>query len=259
MDSALLHLVDQAWQCFEATPSEFRASSSVPILFFGDLAAYQASPLRVVTVGLNPSGDEFPSNDPMSRFPLARGLKGGDVQTEDGASRYVQALSGYFKNYPYTKWFNGNYRSFLEGAGATYPPSPCVALHTDICSPVATDPKWSGLHADTQVDLMRLGAPLWNDLITYLEPQLVMISVRRAHIDRISIRPLTPWTPAPIELSKPCRVETSWREFPSGARSLIAFGQAGRSPLDGLYNDDKSNLGRLLAHMAQRGVPPGNP
>ena len=50
---------------------------AVPILFFGDLDAYRASPLRVLTVGLNPSGHEFPADQPFRRFPLAEGSLGG--------------------------------------------------------------------------------------------------------------------------------------------------------------------------------------
>lgn len=45
---------------------------AVPILFFGDLKAYRASPLRVLTVGLNPSLHEFPAVEPFRRFRLKK-------------------------------------------------------------------------------------------------------------------------------------------------------------------------------------------
>ena len=62
---------------------------AVPILFFDDLHAYRASPLRVLTVGLNPSLHEFQADDPFRRFPLAR----------DGLDRmprrYLDAMCAY--------------------------------------------------------------------------------------------------------------------------------------------------------------------
>ncbi len=64
-------LVKLAWQIFDraaALPS--RVAPAAPILFFGDLDAYRNSPLRVVTVGLNPSLKELPTDDPFRRFPL---------------------------------------------------------------------------------------------------------------------------------------------------------------------------------------------
>ena len=44
-----------AWQAFDHAASPPRVQPSAPILSFGNLEAYRASPLRVLTVGLNPS------------------------------------------------------------------------------------------------------------------------------------------------------------------------------------------------------------
>ena len=75
------------------------AAPAVPILFFGDLHAYRASPLRVLTVGLNPSLYEFPADDPFQRFPLAR--DGLDRKPR----RYLDAMCAYFRTDPYRGWF----------------------------------------------------------------------------------------------------------------------------------------------------------
>ncbi len=56
-----------------------------PVLYFGDLAAYRTSPLRVLTVGLNPSDREFPEQAPCNRSPgAAAGLS------------YLSSLDAYF-------------------------------------------------------------------------------------------------------------------------------------------------------------------
>ena len=138
---ALSRLVKLAWDAFDkASDSPSRVAPAAPILFFGDLDAYRNSPLRVVTVGLNPSLKEFPAKDPFRRFPL----DGGDGDREP--DRYLKAMSAYFRTDPYGSWF-GTFEPLLNGAGSSYYAGKTVsaALHTDICSPVATDPTWTGL------------------------------------------------------------------------------------------------------------------
>ena len=84
-----------AWRCYErAADLETRVSPAVPILFFGDADAYFESPLRVVTVGLNPSLIEFPADKPFRRFPLAEGITGQNRHD------YLNALSAYFRTSP---------------------------------------------------------------------------------------------------------------------------------------------------------------
>ena len=85
----------------------------MPILFFGDLDAYVDSQPRVLTVGLNPSRNEFPEGDPFQRFPLANDAAAADPQ------RSLDALCAYFRTRPYTQWFN-SFEPLLNGMGASY-------------------------------------------------------------------------------------------------------------------------------------------
>ena len=134
-------------------------SPSIPILFFGDLHAYFSSRVRVLTVGLNPSLHEFPADSPFRRFPLAEGIS---VSEPDP---YIDALSAYFRTDPYRSWFSA-FEPLLNGLEASYyEGKPSTALHTDICSPAATDPTWSGLGWDEQKALEKEGGPLWHDLL----------------------------------------------------------------------------------------------
>ena len=81
----LTRSVSEAWRVFDrAAGLPSRATPAAPILFFGDLDAYRASPLRVLTVGLNPSQHEFPTGNPFQRFPL---LNGGSTDREP--NRYL--------------------------------------------------------------------------------------------------------------------------------------------------------------------------
>lgn len=111
--------IAMAWRAFErAGRLTSRVTPAVPILFFGDLDGYWVSPLRIVTVGLNPSRKEFGSFEPL-----------------------------------------------LNGARSSYyGEQPSVALHTDICSPVATDPTWSRLHDVARTTLEADGGRLWHEV-----------------------------------------------------------------------------------------------
>ena len=80
----------------------------------------------------------------------------------------------------------------LNGLGASfYEGKPSTALHTDICSPVATDPTWSGLDWGEQKALEKEGGPLWHGLLEVLRPQVVTLSVASHHLSRIQFNVLS--------------------------------------------------------------------
>ena len=84
----------QSWRALDrAARMPVRVTPAAPILFVGDHGAYRASPLRVLTVGLNSSLHEFPVGQPFRRFPLIDGCG-----REPG--RYLDAMPSYFRTDP---------------------------------------------------------------------------------------------------------------------------------------------------------------
>ena len=143
--------------------------------------------MRVLTVGKNPSRFEFPRNEPFRRFPLAEG--GLDLEP----SRYLDAVSGYFRTDPYRGWFNA-FETLLNGMGVSYYDGVAsTALHTDICSPVATDPTWRRLDPTARAVLQADGGPLWHALPKELRPEIVVLSAAGKHLERIEFAPMTEW------------------------------------------------------------------
>ena len=232
----------------------FCVNPAVPILFFGDLDAYRDSPLRVLTVGLNPSWHEFPANRPFRRFPLAEGISGGEW------SRYLDAMSAYFRTDPYSAWFSA-YEPLLNGMDASYyHDHASTALHTDICSPVATSPTWSRLDEAVRAALESDGGPLWHMLLEELKPQIVVLSVAKAHLARISFTPMTDWAAVHAflrkadgePLSQPYEISGRWYDV-GGEKSLFIFGRAAQKPFGLLANIRKRRAGALVLEAYQGG------
>ena len=249
-------LVAAAWRAYDnAAGLPSRVSPGAPILFFGDLDAYRASPVRILTVGLNPSLLEFPTEDPFSRFPLAEGPEGRE------SDRYVAALSAYYRTEPYRGWFSA-FEPLLNGAGASYYAGEAsTALHTDICSPVATSPTWRQLSAAEREVLEVDGVRLWHDLLEALRPQIVAVSVARELLGRIEFESLTSaWEPVHVftrtgsgkERSRPYEVRSHWCRV-GDTPSLFVFGPAAQKPFGLLHDSQKRELGTIIREVHHRG------
>ena len=244
----LFELVALAWHAFDrAAERTCRVTPAVPILFFGDLDAYRASSLRVVTVGLNPSLHEFPAGEPFRRFPLAEGNRDREP------SRYLAAMSAYFRADPYRGWFN-SFEPLLNGLGASYyEGGPSTALHTDICSPVATDPPWTQLDKANRTALEADGDRLWRLLLEDLRPQIVAVSVAKHHLKRIRFISNTDWKiihtfdrkADGTTRSRPYEIRARWYDI-GGERSLFVFGTAALKPFQLLADFQKRKTGELL-------------
>ena len=160
-------LIRASWQVYKQTEGQtFLVKPSIPILWFGDSERYFSSKLKVITVGLNPSREEFPEQDRFLRFDSARKVY---PRILDGAcyGEYLKALNGYFRyppNHPYG-WFNC-FEDMLRGLDCSYYGSaPSTALHIDLCSPLATDPTWKDLAPEAQRLLIQSGTNLWHSLV----------------------------------------------------------------------------------------------
>jgi hypothetical protein len=226
----ILDLVDRAWDLYAAAGAAI-VKPSIPILWFGDSTAYFNSPVRVVTVGLNPSREEFPGHDRFLRFPSARSLDTSDDPLARRAN-YARALDDYFRTAPYRRWFDRGFERVLNGMAASYyDGQPRRALHTDLFSALATDPTWGGLGDAAREALIQDGLPLWHDLMRALEPDVVIVSVARRHLDRISFPRLGNFHCVHREEQKrPFLTEAMPIEIVAGKKTTLAFGRCAQVP-----------------------------
>ena len=245
-----------AWCAFDrASRLPSRVTPAAPILFFGDLDAYRISPLRMLTVGLNPSLHEFPAAEPFRRFPLA-----GDSLDREPV-RYLDAMSAYFRTDPYRSWF-GAFEPLLNGAGSSYYSgmAPSTALHTDICSPVASNPTWSRLGSVDRAALEADGSPLWHRLLKVLRPQIVMLSVAKEYLRRIDFEPISEWgtirdfehTRSGAPRRRPYNVLSRWYQV-CDDRCLFVFGRAAQTPFGLLPDSQKRETGAIALEKYRDG------
>lgn len=112
MDQKLSDIMDAYWADFvEKREYTFVVKPSIPIIWFGDMEAYQKSKRKIVTVAINPSNNEFSEikNTPpysFCRFHGGEKLWEKDVLTADDKELLYSSLNSYFKDNPYTFWFN---------------------------------------------------------------------------------------------------------------------------------------------------------
>lgn len=168
--------------------NDFVVKPSLPVLYFGDLKNYLASETKVISVSLNPSSAEFMDrkNDTPSyfRFP----------DYEETAESLETSLSNYFKEKPYREWFgkesgsNSGFLPVLDGMGFSYydVEDKETAIHTDLCSPIATNPTWSYLNKDQQDLLLEEGFHIWKKLIGEIKPNIIVMSTSKKYLDQLN-------------------------------------------------------------------------
>ena len=217
---------------------------SIPILYFGDLRKYRESKLQVITVGKNPSDNEFRLNkkDAYSfvRFP----------NWNDKNQNLIDVLNEYFISTPLNSWFSC-YEPILNGMSTSYYPQKNVnvALHTDICSPLATSPTWSKLSKENQELLFKEGILIWKELIEELQPDVMFVSIPRnlfasVFTDKkkqlISFNEKKDGSPRKIIY----KVEETEYLLKNGKKVNVIFGQAANKPFDTISEKQKINIGK---------------
>jgi hypothetical protein len=190
---ALAELVDAAWIEWSRARhahGDVVPEQSAPVLWFGDLERYLASPSRIVTIGVNPGPGTFPQDGQWQFYP---DLAGGN---RPGLAAYVTAMSGF----PLSSWFPG-WNGLLAPLGARYPQAVDgnAPLHLDL-TPICT----SWVFSDSRVApaarqaLLEHGMVILSQLLGILRPEFAFLSVKADYylrfIDGLGmVGPVTPW------------------------------------------------------------------
>ncbi len=231
-------------------------SPSIPILYFGNYPSYKKSEIKIITVGLNPSHREFPIEDRFLRFRKAEKISKNSNPTHLEIQMFLDSLNDYYKDEPYSKWF-GCFEPILNGLNSSYYDNeyPNRALHTDICSPLATDITWSKLNDRQQARLSNDGTKIWHSLVETLSPDFILISVARQHLNKIRFN-RTKWlefirfthTQYGKLRNNPYKISTSTHTI-GGKKSIFVFGGAAQTPFGLISNIQKREIGKTLLEL----------
>ena len=172
MDNEKLdRLILETWTDFidlknKAELSEVLIPNSMPLLWFGDLAKYEKSDLKILTVSKNASYAEFGENQRYEK--LLTEFSSVNLET------YKSNLNRYFEYNP-SPWFN-QLAKFLPVFDSAYKESENQinrALHIDLFTPIATHPVWPGL-TKSQQEQFKMKFP---QLLQLLEPDILLTSL----------------------------------------------------------------------------------
>ncbi len=239
----LLRLLSRSWRQYDQVKHRnFLVRPAIPIVFFGDSKRYFASPIRIITVGLNPSSEEFPDDNHFRRFPT---MKNGSRRRD--LTRHLAALNAYFCTVAYKSWF-GSFEPILRGLGGSYyGHADNTVLHTDLCSPLATKPTWSGLVEKQRLLLRPNGMRLWHSLVKLLAPNVIIVSVAREHLQKIRFCRLATdeviWS---LTRRLPYKVTGSVIQLRPSKRAGLVFGRAAQTPFGTVSKDDKEKIGTAI-------------
>jgi hypothetical protein len=239
-------LIEKTIEYFEKySNEEYVVRPSLPILYFGDLSAYENSEFKILTVGKNPSDNEFRirKTDEFSfcRFQLWNSEK----------RNLLEALNPYFEDKPLKQWFS-SFEPILNGANSSFykTENSNRALHTDMCSPLATNPTWGILTSKQQEKLSEEGFEIWKELIEELQPDLMLISVPRNLFKSIIKNNGTTLIKFDTKKDGSIRkydyiVEVYEHKLRNGKNIKIIFGQAANKPFDTISIEQKIKIGKL--------------
>lgn len=97
------------------------------------------------------------------------------------------------------------------------------------------------------------GRRLWHELVEALQPDVVLISVKRQRLGKI-VFPLA--QPAAIvhtvdgpARARPYHVEVFRHELPSGKAPLFVFGQASQTPFGSISGAEKQRIGGRVLEL----------
>jgi hypothetical protein len=236
-------IVTETYNDYKSIHSNSTIKNVIPILWFGDMIKYLISDKKIVTVSLNPSNNEFGSvkkgiaYSTQYRFPDYVGT----------IESLITAYNNYFKinRSPYHSWFKASFSAILQSFDAShYDIAANNALHTDIAIPYATDPTWTGLTNAEKHYFESIGQKIWHELITILEPDVILISASSGFQNKI----LFPKTHESWKVIIPKdKYPVLFNQFKVNNKIVdIVFQTQGRKPFLNMNREEKLNLKSIL-------------
>jgi hypothetical protein len=181
------------------------------------------------------NGREFAANHPKN-----------DKEIE----KYLEMLNDYFtgKFHPYFKTFE----SLLAPLDAGFRNCTNTVLHTDLLSPLATDPIWTKIQQTTTRDSLGTeGVKLWHDMIKFLKPDVLLVSMAKDQLQKINFLNQDNWkvlySVTKGEHIYEFKYQIGQMPIATGTKNFIALtGSKYHQPFDLFKNQEKAEVGKLF-------------
>ena len=201
--------------------------------------------MKIITVGKNPSDNEFRLKK-TETFSYVRFSSWDETKRN-----LVDSLNPYFEDMPLRQWFS-SFEPILNGLSASYYKNkyPNIALHTDICSPLATDPTWSKLPKVAKEELYKDGVKIWKELTEELQPDVMLVSIPRVLFEsefKSSAETIVVFNEKMDGSPRRKTYVVNLHEYKlnNGKNVKVIFGQAANKPFDTISDRQKNMIGAL--------------
>lgn len=182
IDKELGSIIDEYWRDFqEKKMLDFVAKPSIPIIWFGNIELYLKSSRRVLTIAINPSDKEFRRNNKenfsLFRFPESETICDNIELNNDDKILLCKSYNNYFTDdRTYKRWFTA-YEKLLNYLNTSYYNNHYRnhAIHIDAFTGISTSKTWGKLSKEEKTDIANI--PLFKRLLSYLKPDIVLISI----------------------------------------------------------------------------------
>ena len=95
--------------------------------------------------------------------------------------------------------------------------------------------------------LFECGTPLWHSLVEWLSPNLIIASLARSHLSRISFAQRDGWRVVyTVRRNNPYVVELAKLRMRNGGTIGLVFGKAANTPFGTVSNVEKERIGSVL-------------
>ncbi len=194
IDKELGSIIDEYWGDFQKKKMlDFVVKPSIPIIWFGNIEKYKNSQLKIVTVSINPSKNEFEDNTGNSSFwrfkGISRHFSNKERLNDDDKLMLVNAYNSYFELNPYSAYFdyyNRVLKNYFECAYDGQKEN--TAIHIDLYTPIATN-LWKSLKSKEKREIQpsnsQNGEKYILSFLKYLNPDIILFSTRKDELKKV--------------------------------------------------------------------------
>ena len=195
INEKLNSIIDTYW-CDFHTKRNFAVNPSIPIIWFGNLKKYfNESKIRIVTVSINPSNNEFKDNtgrDPFWRFVgIDEEFSKKSNLCEKNKKKLVNAYNLYFNKNPYRSYFDYYEKVLKHFDCSYYGEGKSTAIHIDLYSPIATKNLWKDLSKEEKAEIQclknnyKISDLLLDFLDNLLKPDIILFSTQKNELKKV--------------------------------------------------------------------------